>query len=158
MPQALAVIGIIGLIAGADQAHNQQIASRRARRAGEREVNERNRIQDASEGQRLQESKRQQLREQRVRKAKILQAAENRGVGGSSGEANSISNLSTNVNSNLAFQEGQGGLAEAVGNVDFGSTAFQAEAGAAGARSGLATAVGSTALTFAGPEPFKKGP
>ena len=91
-------------------------------------------------------------------KAKILQAAENRGVGGSSGEANSISNLATNVNANLAFQEGQGGLAEAVGSVDFGSVGFQAEAGAAGARAGLANAIGSTALTFAGPEPFKRTP
>lgn len=53
-------------------------------------------------------NRRQQLREERIRRAKIEQAAANQGVGGSSGEAGAISALGSQVGSNIAsISQGQ---------------------------------------------------
>lgn len=46
-------------------------------------------------------NKRQQLREERIRRAQIEQASVNQGVGGSSGEAGAISALGTQTGTNL---------------------------------------------------------
>lgn len=53
-------------------------------------------------------NKRQQLREERIRRAQIEQASANQGVGGSSGEAGAISALGAQVGANVAsINQGQ---------------------------------------------------
>ena len=53
-------------------------------------------------------NKRQQLREERIRRAQIEQASANQGVGGSSGEAGAISALGAQVGANIAsINQGQ---------------------------------------------------
>ena len=53
-------------------------------------------------------NRRQQLREERIRRAQIEQAAANQGAGGSSGEAGAISALGSQVGSNIAsISQGQ---------------------------------------------------
>lgn len=53
-------------------------------------------------------NRRQQIREERIRRAQIEQAAANQGAGGSSGEAGAISALGSQVGSNIAsISQGQ---------------------------------------------------
>ena len=53
-------------------------------------------------------NRRQQIREERIRRAQIEQAAANQGAGGSSGEAGAISALGAQVGSNIAsINQGQ---------------------------------------------------
>lgn len=59
--------------------------------------------------------KRQQIREERVRRARILQGAENTGVEGSSGEMGAIGSLSTQLGANLGFNLGAIQRAENIG-------------------------------------------
>lgn len=50
--------------------------------------------------------RRQQLRETRVRRARIMQASQNTGAGGSSGEFGAISGLGTNLSANIGANLG----------------------------------------------------
>lgn len=52
-------------------------------------------------------ARRAAIREERIRRAQIMQAAANSGAAGSSGEANSIANLSANIGANLSSISGQ---------------------------------------------------
>ena len=56
---------------------------------------------------------RQQIREERVKRAQILAAAENTGVAGASSEAGSLSAMRTSVGSNIAFRNEQTAYADA---------------------------------------------
>lgn len=47
-------------------------------------------------------SRRAQIREERIRRAQIMQSAQNMGAGGSSGEMGSISSLSASIGANLS--------------------------------------------------------
>jgi len=70
--------------------------------------------QAAGEKIQLAESRRQQIRQERVRRSQILQRAENLGVGKSSGETGAVGSLATQTAGALGFQFGQGKVAEAV--------------------------------------------
>lgn len=147
MPPELIALGIASLVVGVAGSVDQ----RKQAKAGLEIQEEQLATQKAGEQTRLKESRRQQLREERVRKAQILQAAENTGVGGSSGEATAISNLASRVAGNFATQTGQGEVANRITElgVQVGKTS---EAGAkAGATSQLGFQVFSTALSFSKP-------
>lgn len=51
--------------------------------------------------------RRQQIREERIRRATILQSSENSDVQGSSGESGALGSLSTQLGSNIGFNLGQ---------------------------------------------------
>ena len=141
---AIAAVGLAVGVGGAVQQRKQA-------KAGLALQEEQIATQAAGEQVQLRDSRRQQLREERVRKAQILQAAENTGVGGSSGEATAISNLASRVAGNFATQTGQGEVANRITElgVQVGKTS---EAGAkAGATSQLGFQVFSTALSFSKP-------
>lgn len=75
--------------------------------------------------------RRQQIREERVRRAKILQAAEGTGVSGSSGELGSTGGLATqlgaNIGTNLGTLSGTGRINQlAQTAADFGTAAQSA--------------------------------
>jgi hypothetical protein len=73
--------------------------NQRARKAQEQAQD----VQRASNKAQQLEEQRRQIREERVKRARILQASENTGVAGSSGEAGAISSLSTQLNSNIGY-------------------------------------------------------
>tara|TARA_Y100001973_G_scaffold106665_1_gene186296 strand:+ start:17081 stop:17608 length:528 start_codon:yes stop_codon:yes gene_type:complete len=58
---------------------------------------------------------RQAIREERIRRARIMQAAESTGVGGSSGQFGSTAALSTLTGTNVANQRGQAAAARGIG-------------------------------------------
>jgi hypothetical protein len=83
----------------------------KSQQASEEAARERKRAsakQTAREKIKLAASRRQQIREERIRRAQILQRAESLGVGSSSGAAGSTAAVSTTTASNLATQFGEG--------------------------------------------------
>lgn len=140
------VIAALSLAVGVGGA----VQARKQAKAGIELQEEQIAIQGASERVQLRESRRQQLREERVRRAQVLQAAENTGVGGSSGEATAISNLSTRVAGNLAFQTGQGEAANQITELGLDFAGTQEEAAKSQAVGGLGFSVFQTALRFTG--------
>lgn len=61
----------------------------------------------ALNAQRAALERRQQIREERVRRGKLLQASENSGSEGSSGESGAVGGLATQLGANIAFNTGQ---------------------------------------------------
>lgn len=62
--------------------------------------------QKAANAQAAAQERRNQIREERVRRARILQTSENTGTSGSSGEAGSLGALSTGLSSNIGSNLG----------------------------------------------------
>ena len=58
------------------------------------------------------EEQRRQIREERIRRARIMQSSENMGTQSSSGEAGAVGSLSTKLGSNLGFNLGANYLAD----------------------------------------------
>lgn len=81
-----AVVGAIGTVMQANAASNAAAAQREA-----------GAIQSAQQKTAGAESRRQRIREQRIRRAQILASSENIGASGSSGELGAIGALSTNL-------------------------------------------------------------
>ena len=96
---------ILAAIAAAGSAYSasEQRAASSDQRKARREANA---IKTASEKVQQQEARKQQLREARVRKARLLQSAENTGTGGGSGVVGTVSGMTSQVGSNLAFMQG----------------------------------------------------
>jgi hypothetical protein len=61
--------------------------------------------QAQNKAQQLKE-KRNQIREERVKRARLMQASENTGVADSSGEAGAVGSISSQLGSNLGFNQG----------------------------------------------------
>lgn len=142
-------VAVVALAVGVQQADEQKSAARRGLKIQERQSD----IQEAAEKIQLNQSRRQQLREERVRRAQILQRAEGAGVSGSSGVTTAISSISSRVGSNIAFQTGQGEAAEAISNLGVKAAGARARSTIAGARSNLAFNVFTQALSFASVKP-----
>ena len=78
---------------------------------------------------------RQQVREERIRRATIMQGAQNTGVSASSGELGSLGALQTSIGANIGSMARQQASANAVGNL-MQSAADKEAAGARGAAIG----------------------
>jgi hypothetical protein len=74
--------------------------------------------------------RRQQLREERVRRGKLIQSGVNTGVSGSSGEAGALGGLSTTLGSNLGFNLGARQAADNISNLNQEATNVIGEANA----------------------------
>lgn len=102
----------------------QQRKAEKQRKAG-REVSRASQVTAAIE------QRRQSVREERVRRARILASSEATGVSGSSGESGAISSLATNFGHNLGVTEGQtlasgaiSGYNQKAANADYNARLF----------------------------------
>lgn len=96
-------LAIASLIIGAGSAHQQQQAASAAARSQK----EAQRKQTAMEQTKLRESQRQQIRQERVRRAMIAQKAETLGVGEGSGIAGATGALRSLTGGAVGAQVGQ---------------------------------------------------
>lgn len=107
------IIAAASLAIGAASAvasHQQGKKAARAQAAAGRE-------QKAAAAQQAAQERRQQIREERVRRARILQSGENTGTAGSSVEAGAIGGMGTGLSSNIGFNLGQITSASRVGDL-----------------------------------------
>lgn len=102
---AVAVVGlVVSVYSSEQQASAQKKAAQKQEENQRRLLSEQEKMraeQQASNAEKAARERRQQIREERVRRAKIMQASENTGVSGSSGELGSIAGLGTQLGSNL---------------------------------------------------------
>lgn len=95
-------IGLLSLVGGIATGVMQASAASDA--ADERR--EAARIQSNRESIRNQENRRAMVREERIKRAQILQSSETTGTGGSSGEAGATGSLGTQTGLSLSFNTG----------------------------------------------------
>lgn len=129
---ALIAVAVVSTAVSIDQGNKSRKAQEKARQE--------QRAQTAEESAK---ERRQQIREERVRRARMLQSAENSGVADSSGEVGALASLSTGLSENLGFSLNS----EARGNAI--SDAQQNAANAAG-RAQTSQAIGSLATSIFG--------
>lgn len=97
------VFGALSLAVGLVSTASSQAAARRAAAAQA----EANNIQLAQSENKSREDKRQLLREERIRRARIMQSSYNTGGAASSGEIGAMGAISTNVDSQVAASRGE---------------------------------------------------
>lgn len=101
-----ATVAVVTTVVGAAAAQQQQ---RKAAGAEKKAA----KIQRGQQAQEEAQQTRQQIRQERIRRAQILASAENTGVGGSSSASGSVGALQANTGSNIAFTRGQTKAADA---------------------------------------------
>lgn len=104
IPYVLAAIAAAGTAVSVKQSKASAAASKKA---GEKE--------EAAQRSADAEMRRQRFREERVKRAQIIQAAEGTGTGVSSGVTGATDSLSVQTGSAIAFQTGQAAAAVAIG-------------------------------------------
>lgn len=148
----MGVVAAIGsLVVGAYSASEAASARGEAQDAASKAA-ERDRLargeQRAGNAQQAAMERRQQIREERVRRSKLLQASQNTGTSGSSGEIGAVGALSTSLSSNIGQNLGSLQRSETVSELaqqssDFKSAAQSSLTDAANAESifGLSTSI-----------------
>jgi hypothetical protein len=124
-----AIVGIFGAIGQADAA-NRSAAAQAQAAAQQKEANQ---VQAAGQENVSTESRRQRVREGRIRRAQIIASSENAGTGQSSGQIGAVGAISTNlaglVGSSLGESATNRGINVATQrSADFMGVARQAEA------------------------------
>lgn len=110
---ALATSTYVAIAAVAVAGASSYEANQQAKKAAEKEE-EAQKVSAAEQAAQQTAQTRAQIREERVRRAQILQASENTGVTGSSGALGSTGALQTTVGSNLAAASRQAASAQAI--------------------------------------------
>jgi hypothetical protein len=103
-------IGIAGLALGAVSTIQQMEAASDAKSARNQAAEEQRKAQAEQKAMNAQQqaaARRQAIREERVKRARIMQASENTGTSFSSSEAGATGGLSTQLGGNLGFSLGQ---------------------------------------------------
>lgn len=102
-----AVVGAAAAVGGAYMSIEARSDARKAQgrsRQAQLRAQAEQRAANASEAAK---ERRQQIREERIRRARILQSSENTGVAGSSGEFGALGSLATQLNANLGDSAGR---------------------------------------------------
>ena len=105
-----AIVAGIALVAGAYSANESSKARKEANAYNKKAANEQKlarREEKALSYQQAANERRSQVREERVRRAKILQAAENSGSAGSSGEYGATAGMATQLQANIGLNLGR---------------------------------------------------
>jgi hypothetical protein len=101
MGPAVAVAALAVTATSAVMQHQQARRASRAQARAAEEAREQQRIGTAAEEIRGRQQRRQALREQRIRRARILAASQGAGVGGSAAESGAVGALGTLTGANL---------------------------------------------------------
>lgn len=133
-----AIIGVIGGIAQANAASQAAAAEKEARN-----------IQGAQQQTASAESRRQRIREERIRRAQILAVSENQGTGASSGQVGAVGALSTNLAGLVGSSLGESRANAGVNRNLQRAADFTSQANTIGAWTGVAqTAIGGFQSIF----------
>jgi hypothetical protein len=133
------ILGIVGAATAVVGTAQGMAARKEAKEAASQSAAQQQAIQNeqrAAAAEQAATERRQQIREERVRRARVVQAAENSGSAESSGEIGALGALSTNLSTNLGFNasavsRGQrvSGHSQAAANFDFQRQSALGEAG-----------------------------
>lgn len=157
MGAVAAVIAGVGAVFSADRQRQQQRRAERASRRAQESQQEMNREQRAQQSAESARERRSMVREERVRRAQITAGSQAAGTLGSSGFLGASSGLSTQLGSNLGFQQASINRAGRIGGLmDQGSmfqqqaAGYQSSAQTWGALYGLSSSIFQSQLNFSG--------
>lgn len=130
---AIAAVGLaVGVASAYEQSRQASAAAKDRKRAGQ--------VSQAEQAAQQTANRRQQIREERVRRAQIVQSSVNTGVSGSSGELGSQSALGSLISGNVAATSRQVNSSAAIGNLQQNA----ADADLKGATWGAIGSIGSS--------------
>lgn len=116
----MAAVSTIVAVAAVAVAAGSAYMSAQAQKDAAKERKEAGKVSSAEQAAQRNQNRRQSIREERVRRAQVMQSAQNTGVSESSGELGATSALGTLISSNVATQSRQqnasNGIAEASQN------------------------------------------
>lgn len=150
---SLAWAGLAIAAGGAALQYSQGRKAADASRDSEREARRARSEQSASQSLQAEQERRNQIREERVRRSQIINQAAQTGTGGSSGESGALGALSTNLGSNIGFNEAMIQSGQRITGFNQASANFASSAQSAqnkGAMWGQVSNVGSTMFSNAG--------
>jgi hypothetical protein len=161
----LEVIAAIAAVVGTVSSISSQMDAKKAAGRSAEEQRKAQNEQRAVASRQAAEEKRKQVREERVRRAKILQGAENTGTEGSSGEAGALGSLATQLSSNIGSNIGAarsgaliGGFNQSAADFSFDASKSMQEAGQwsqlAGIGGNIFEASGGFSKTKTASDPF----
>lgn len=137
---------------------------RQQQKSAEKKQKEARAVSQAEKAAQQTAQTRQQIRDERIRRAQILQQSQNTGVAASSGALGSTGALQTSVGSNIAAASRQANSYSAISNLEQGAAdnlSRASEIGAIGGFVGSAISIGGAAYSaglFGGPETPASGP
>jgi Flp pilus assembly protein TadB len=103
---AAAAVGVGTAAYAANEAENAQYEANQNAKAAASENRKIQSEQKAQNDATAAAERRKQIREERIRRARIQQAAQNTGTSGSAGELGAVGGLSTNLSSGIGFNIG----------------------------------------------------
>lgn len=103
----MAAVSTIVAVAAVAVAAGSAYMSAQAQKDAAKDRKEAGRVSSAEQSAQRNQNRRQQVREERVRRAQVMQSAQNTGVSQSSGELGATSALGTLISSNVATQSRQ---------------------------------------------------
>lgn len=128
----LEVIASIVAITATAASIQQQGQAAKAQKKMRNEEKARNTAQQMAE-------RRQQVREERIKRARVMQASENTGTAGSSGEIGAVSSIGSQLGANLGFNQSMiesgnriSGYAQQAANAQTNASVFNSIAGMSG--------------------------
>lgn len=131
---AIAVVTLAITAAGAyEQSRQAKSQAKDRKKAGQ--------VAQAEQAAQMNQSRRAQVREERVRRAQILQSAQNTGVSQSSGELGATSALGSLIGGNLAGMSRQQNSANAIGNLNQSAADSELKAAQWGAVSSISSGI-----------------
>jgi hypothetical protein len=107
---------IAAVVTAGSAYYSSEQQAKAAERAGKKDKEARA-VAGAEQAAQQGENTRAKVREERIRRAQIMQSSANTGTAGSSGEIGSIGSLQTTIGSNLASAARQGNSATAITNL-----------------------------------------
>lgn len=121
MAAVSSIIAVAAVVVSAAVSYKSQQAQKEAAKKAQRKEEEAKKVSQAEQVVQQREKTREQIREERVRRAQILQSSENTGTGGSSGSAGSTGALNTALGANLSSMTRQGKAANVITNLQQGA-------------------------------------
>ena len=149
----VAVAGLAVAAGGAIASYTQNRAAQRSQQRAEDRAETAQQQQEAANAAQAAAAQRQQIREERIRRGAIVNAAANTGTSGSSGEAGALGSLATQQGANMGFNTASYQRGQRIGQLNQEAADFMGQARTRSSQAsmyGQLGNLGSSAFTAAG--------
>lgn len=145
------IVAAVALTTAAVSAYQGHEARQDAKRAAKKSAAEQRKAQAeqrAMNAQQQAQERRQQIREERVRRARILQTANNTGTGEGSGVLGALGSLSTQLFNNIGINKGRAAAGDRISIFSQNAADYNLAGQMAGFRAQNADAMGSLSMSI----------
>ena len=147
------IIAIAGLAVSAGAAYAQYENGKDAQRAQQQAADEQRKARGeeaAINAAKASQERRQQIRDERIRRGQIVNASANTGTSDSSGMAGALGSMSTQLGANMGFNQGMYMAGQRIGRHNQNAADFNANAQSAANRASMWGSVGGVGQSIFG--------